>query len=109
MIIGIFFWVAAITSVASMLLSILWHNVDKRTDSIWEQRRRLNELRMRTPHPSEAAEYDEEMAALEADIARKHRLIVRTKWIRPIGVALLYVSLLVFAMAAVMAGVHYFR
>lgn len=108
-VISLLFMFAGIATVISMLLSVLWHQVDKRTESIWDQRRRLAELNIKTPHPSEAAEHAEEVEALEVDIARKHRLLVRTKWVRPIGVLLLYLSLVVFAVASIAAGVHYYR
>lgn len=90
----------------SLLLSWLWHVLDKRADALWSERRRLVELNAKRLHPSEVAEHEEEVMELTQSIARRERLWNYAHRVRQIGVALLYASIATAVLGLLLGGIH---
>lgn len=103
--VSVLMFVCGISLLLAALLSWWWHHIDNRADTLWDKRRRLDLLEAGArPHPSEAAEVDEEMDALRAELPQLEKLQKLANRVRSVGVALLYASCFAGGMAMVIGG-----
>lgn len=97
----------------ALLLSWWWHQLDTKTEQVWEKKRRLNEVNAQLEsdnyHPSEHDDLVDESATLEDDVHHLQRLVRLADWVRGAGLVMLYTSAFVGAVALIIGGYRAFE
>jgi hypothetical protein len=103
-------FVSGILVLLSIVMSLLYHHIGKKTAPYWELQRQLQELEMGgSGHPSEEFEFQEEVERRQAQLADIEDLMVWEERLRRWGLIVMYMAAFATAIALVLGGAKAFR
>lgn len=95
----------AVAVLISVLLSLWWHRVDTKVEQYYDAKSAFEQLNSKRPHPSEAAEVEEELERLAQVMARLKWWLPWSDRIRSSGLVLLYSGTILSSMGVLIWGV----